>query len=96
MFIRALGGIAITMICIWRLGFEQFPDPGDIGRTVAIAKEPIMADAMLAFWEHMNEKPTDELTCFQRHGGVPTGAFDTVILDAESDATPIHTDQAAI
>ena len=96
MFIRALGGIAIIMICIWRLSAEQFPDCGDIGGTVAIAEEPVMADAVLAFWQHMDEEPTDKLSRFQRHGGVPTGAFDTIIFDAESDATPIHTDQAAI
>ena len=51
---------------------------------------------MLAFREHMDEEPADELSRFQRHGFVPTGAFDTVILDAEGDATPIHTDQSAI
>ncbi len=95
MFTRALdalGGIAIIMICIWHLGPEQFPDRGDIGCTVAIAEEPVMADAVLAFREHMNEEPTDELSRFQRHGGVPTGAFDTVILDPESDMIGIGPD----
>ena len=96
MFIRALGGISIIMICIWRFGPEQFPDRGDIGCTVAIAEEPVMADAVLAFREHMDEEPTDKFSRFQRHGLVPTGAFGTVIFDAEGDATPIHTDQAAI
>ena len=96
MFIRTLGGIVIIMICIWRLGPEQFPDRGDIGCTVAIAEEPVMADAVLAFWEHMDEEATDKLSRFQRHGGVSIGAFDTVIFDTEGDATPIHTDQAAI
>ncbi len=51
---------------------------------------------MLAFWQHMDEEPTDKLSRLQGHGGVPSGAFDTVILDAEGDATLIHTDQAAI
>ena len=92
MFIGTLGGIAIIMICIWRLGAEQFPDLGDIGCTVAIAEEPVMADAMLAFGEHMDEEPTDEIGCFQCHCGVPSGAFDTVILDAESDMIGIDPD----
>jgi len=96
MFIRALDGIAIIMICIWHLGPKQFPDRGDIGGAVAIAEEPVVADAMLAFREHMDEEPTDKFSRFQRHGGVPTGAFDTVILNTEGDATPVHTDQAAI
>jgi hypothetical protein len=51
---------------------------------------------MLAFWEHMNEEPADELSRCQRHSGVPARALDTVILDAESDATPIYTDQTAV
>jgi hypothetical protein len=96
MFIHALDGITIIMICIWRLGPKKIPDRGDIGGAVAITEEPVMADAMLAFWEHMDEEPTDKLSCFQRHGLVPTGAFDTVIFDTEGDATPIHADQAAI
>jgi len=96
MFIRNLGGIAIIMICIWRLRPEQLPDFDDIGGTVAIAVEPVMADAVLAFWQDMDQEPTDELSRFQRHGLVPTGAFDTVILDAEGDATLVHTDQSAI
>ena len=92
MFIRALGAIAIIMICIWRFGPEQFPDRGDIGCTVAIAEESVVADAVLAFWQHMDEEPTDKLSRFQRHGGVSTGAFDTVILDAESDMISIDPD----
>ena len=84
------------MICIWRLDPEQFPDPGDIGCTVAIAEEPVVANTMLAFWEDMDEEPTDELSRCQRHGGLSTGAGDTVILDAEGDATLVHTDQSAI
>ena len=92
MFIRALGGIAIIMICIWRLGPEQIPDRGYIGGAVAIAEEPVMADAVLAFWQHMDEEPTDKLSRFQRHGGVSTGTFDTVIFDAESDMIGIGPD----
>ena len=96
MFIRALGGIAIIMICIWRLSAEQFPDCGDIGGTVAIAEEPIVANTVLAFRQDMDQEPADKLSRLQRHGGVPSGTFDTVILDAEGDATLVHTDQAAI
>ena len=87
-----IGGIAIIMICIWRLGPEQFPDPGDIGDAVAIAKETVVPDAMLALGQDVDQEPANKLICFQRHGGVPTGAFDTVILDAESDMIGIGPD----
>ena len=80
------------MICTWCFGPEQFPDPGDIGRAVAIAEEPVVADAMLAFWEHMHQEPADELSRFQRHGGVAARTFDAVILDAEGDMIGIGLD----
>ena len=96
MFLCTHGGITIIMICIWRLGPEQLPDCGDIGCAVAIAEEPVMADAMLAFREHMDEEPTDKLSRLQRHGGVSSGALDTIIFYTEGDATLVHTDQSAI
>ena len=96
MFIGTLGGIVIIMIYIWRFGSEQIPDRGDIGGTVTISEEPIVANTVLAFRQDMDQEPADKLSCLQRHGGVPTGAFDTVIFDAEGDATLVHTDQAAI
>ena len=80
------------MICTWRFDPEQLPDFGDIGRTIAIAEEAVVADAMLASWEHMDQEPADELGRCQRHGGVATGAFEAVILDAEGDMIGIGPD----
>jgi len=90
--IGAPGEIVIAMICIWRFGPEQFPDPGDTGGAVAISEEAVVADAVLTFWEHMNQEPADELSRSQRHGGVPTRALNTVILDAEGDMIGIGPD----
>ena len=96
MVIGAPGEVVIALIFAWCFDPEQFPDPGDIGGTVAVSEEAVVADAVLAFWEHMDEEPADELSRRQRHGGVSAGALDTVIFDAESDAALIHTDQAAV
>ena len=96
LFIVACLASAITMIVVRRFSPEQIPDRGDIGGTVAIAEEPIVANSMLAFWQHMDEEPTDKLSRFQRHSGVSSGAFDAVIFDTEGDATLVHMDQAAI
>jgi hypothetical protein len=84
--------VVIALICTWRFDPEQLPDFGDIGRTVAISEEAVVADAMLASWEHMEQEPADELGRCQRHGGVATGAFDSVILDAEGDVIGIGSD----
>ena len=90
--ISASGAVVIALICTWRFDSEQLPDPGDIGRTIAISEEAVVADAMLASWEHMDQKPVDELGRCQRHGGVATGAFDAVILDTKGDVIGIGSD----
>ncbi len=80
------------MIRFRRFDPEQFPDRGDIGGTIAIAEEAVVVDAVLASWEHVDEEPADELSHCQRHGGVATGAFEAVILDAEGDMIGIGPD----
>ena len=94
LFIRAC--VAITMIVVRRFGSEQIPDQVDIGSTIAISKESVVADAVLALWQHMDQEPADELSSLQCHCGVATRSLETVIFDAEGDATLIHADQAAI
>ena len=94
--IGAPGEIVIAMICIWRSDPEELPDRGDIGRTVAVPEEAVVANAMLTSWKHMHQEPANELSRCQRHRGVPSGAFDAVIFYAEGDATLVHTDQAAV
>ena len=88
--------VVIDVILVWRIGSEQLSDPGDIGGPIAIAEEAVVADAVLALWQHMDEEPADELVGLQGHGGVPLGAVDAVIFDAEGDAVCIETDQSAV
>lgn len=96
LFICILVLINLIRISIWRFGSEQVPDQGDIGSTIAISKESVVADAVLALWQHMDQEPADELSSLQCHCGVATRSLETVIFDAEGDATLIHADQAAI
>lgn len=77
-------------------GPEQLPDPRDIGGPIAVAEEAIVADAVLAFGQDVDEEPADELVGFQGHGGVPPGAGDAVVLDAEGDAPVVDPYQAAV
>ena len=55
-----------------------------------------MTDAVLAFWQNMEQEPADELGRCQRHGGVAVRAFETVVFNAKGDAMLIETDQAAV
>ncbi|SFD50317.1 hypothetical protein SAMN04488523_101172 [Sulfitobacter brevis] len=77
-------------------GPEKLPDPGDIGCAVAVSEEAIVADAVLASGEHVDQKAAGELWRCQRHGRLATRAFEAVIFDAEGDAARIETDQAAV
>ena len=81
---------------IWRFCPEQLPDPGDIGGTIAVPIKAVMTDAVLASGQNVDQEPADELFCVQRHGGVASRAFKTVIFDAEGDTALIETDQAAV
>ena len=44
------------MIVVWRFSPEQIPDQVDIGGAIAVSEEAVMADAVLAFWQHMDEE----------------------------------------
>ncbi len=94
--------IGVASICITgafparRFGPEKIPDPGDISCAVAISVETIVADAVLALGQDVDEEPTDEFLGCERHGGMPPGVIDAVILDAEGDAGLIEPDQATV
>lgn len=88
--------VLVSMFVVWGRSSEQLPDPGDIGGTVAVFKEAVVADAVLVFWQNVDQEPADELARLRGHGLVPTGATDAVILDAEGDALVVHTDQATV
>ena len=59
--IGIVGVGVIDVLMIWCFGPEQLPDLGDIGRTVAVSEEAIVADSVLASGEHVDQEPADEL-----------------------------------
>ena len=95
-FICIVDGVAFIVLLVRDFGPEQLPDPGDIGRTVAVSEEAIVANAVLAFWQDVDQEPADELCRRQRHGGEAACAFKAVILDLEGDAVLIKADQSAV
>ena len=92
----ALAEVAIGLICTWRFNPEQFPDPCDIGRAVAVSVKPVVANAVLASWEHVEQETADELVRSQRHGGVAARTFKAVIFDTKGDVIGIGSDQTAV
>lgn len=56
-----VGAGVVGVLRVWRFGPEQLPDPGDIAGTIAVSKEPVVADAVLALGQDMDQEPADEL-----------------------------------
>jgi len=52
----------------------------------AFGEQAVVADAVQAFWQHVDEEAADELVCGERHALVSIAALDPVILPLEGDA----------
>lgn len=81
----ALAAVIIASL-VWCFDADQLPNPGDIGCAVAVSEEAIVADAVQASGERVDQKAADDLWRCQRHGRLAARAFETVIFDAEGDA----------
>jgi hypothetical protein len=66
---------------------ELLASTSDIGSAVfAVGEQPVVTDAMQALGQHMDQEAPDELMRGQRHGLVPAGPLDPIILPLEGDA----------
>ena len=78
----------------WRR--EQFAGAGDVVSALAAGEQAIVADAVEACGQDVDEKAADELVGGERHQLVAVWTFDPVILPLEGYAFLIACDQAAI
>jgi hypothetical protein len=69
------GGLTLTI-----LDGEQLAGVCDVVSAGAPRQQAVMADAVKAFWQHMDEEAADELVCRERHPLLTIAAFDAVIL----------------
>src|SRR6516225_11640058 len=75
---------------------EQRAGLGDVLRAPAIGEKSVMADAVEALWEHMQQEAPDELVRSERHDLVPLRPLDPVVLVFERDAIGAGRNQAAV
>jgi hypothetical protein len=75
---------------------EQFTRLRYVGDPVGTGEQAIVTDAVEAFWQHMQQEPSDELVRVQRHSLISSWPLDPVILLLEGDAGRGGRDQAAI
>ena len=75
---------------------EQLTNAGDIVGATAFGEQAVVADAVQAFGQHVDEEAADELVCGKRHALVSIAALDAVVLPLEGDALLVEGDQAAV
>src|SRR5215813_160935 len=63
---------------------------------IAAGEQAVMANAMEALGQDVDEEAADELVDVERHGGVTARSLDPVVLDLEGDPAPVERDQAAV
>ena len=63
---------------------------------VARGEQAVVADAVEALWQHVDEEAADELVGGERHALLAVAALDAVILPSEGDAVLVEGDQAAV
>ena len=77
-------------------GVQQFARPCEILYASGIGDEPIVADAVKATGQNMQQEAAHELLHRERHGLVARTSFGSVILPAEGNATFIERDKPPV
>ena len=75
---------------------EQGADLREIGLARGAGEQTVVADAMEAIRENVDQEAADELARSQLHDGLAVVGLDPIVLPAESDGLGIGTDQTAV
>ena len=89
--IGSIGGLALGL---WPS--EQFASTRDVVGAGGFGQQAVVADAVEALGQDVDEESADELVCGECHALVSISALDTVVLALEGDAVLVECDQAAI
>src|SRR5215467_405563 len=94
MRLAAIEGIGRFGLRLW--DNKQLSRPRDVLDPLAAREQAVVADAVEASWQHMDQETADELVSGKRHRLVSIGAFDPIVLPLEGDAVAAERDQAAV
>src|SRR4051812_16317080 len=96
---RVVGGLGDGLIRGRGRG-EQAPDPGDVGGPRSAGEQAVVADAVEAVGEHVEQKAADELVGRERHALNPLVAHRAgpgpVVLPAERHAALVEGEEPAV
>src|SRR6266576_3110352 len=81
-----VGDSCIAGLALWCRRIEQFPHPRNVLDALAAGEQAVVADAMEAAGEHVNEESADELVGGERHRLGPLSPFGAVVLPFEGHA----------
>src|SRR5664280_1230907 len=91
--VSGLGGLGIARAS--RHG-QQLTDPCDIVGAGAMSEQAVVADAMEAARQHVDEEAPAELVGGERHDLLPLTTFGAVVLPLDGDAVAVERDEAAV
>jgi hypothetical protein len=80
----------------WTAWREQLAHPGDVMRADAAGQQAVVANAMEAARQDVNEKAADELGDGKRHRLLAIAPLDPIILPSECDGAVSERDQPAV
>ena len=72
------------------------PGAGDVRLACGAREEPVVADAVEALGQDVEQEAADELVRRERHGLVAIAPFEPIVLPCEGDAVVVGRDQAAV
>jgi len=80
----------------WRWHRKQSPGAGDVGLAAGAGEQAVVADAMEALRQNVEQEAPDEFIGAERHHTITVSAVAAIILVAEGHAVFIERDQPAV
>ena len=75
---------------------QELARGGDVGLAVGVGEQPVVADAVKAGGQHMQQEAAHELVGYQRHRFVAGTTVGSVVLPVKSHAAIITRDEPAV
>ena len=86
-----VGGIALRLRCV-----EQLAGSRDVVGAPGAGEQAVVADAVEAVRQDVDEEAADELACGEGHHLGPLAALGAIVLPLEGDALAVERDEAAV
>jgi len=93
-WIGLLLGRLSALGCRWHR--EQWLGAGDIGLAAGAGEQAVVANAVKALRQHVEQEAPDELIGAEGHRAIALGAVAAIILVAEGHAAFVERDQPAV